>query len=106
MRTLYEKYPDDYTVDDKMRIHRTEGFRTVSFNLVKSKFPASFPLFHLDFWGLEEGPVLFLLGLAFSLEGPPAVHTPVSCFLKTKNNTFIKKHHMQGGHHISINYFD
>lgn len=88
MRVLYKKYPDDYTVDDKVRIHRTEGFIAVNFILVKSKFLASFPLFHLHFGGLKKGPVLFLLTLAFSLEIPPAIHASVSCFLKTKINEF------------------
>lgn len=92
MRVLYKKYPDDYTVDDNVRIHRTEGFIEVNFILVKSKFLASFPLFHLHFRGLKEGTVLFLLALAFSLEVPPAVHASVSCFLKTKNNEFKKKY--------------
>lgn len=99
MRVLYKKYPDDYTVDDKVRIHRTEGFIAVSFILVKSKFLASFPLFHLHFRGLEEGPVLFLLALAFSLEGPPAVHASVPCFLKTQIGEEKQK---QSSHYVFI----
>lgn len=56
-------------------------------NVEKSNFKQLFPLFHLDFRRLEERSVLLLLGLAFAfgLEAPPAVHTPVSCFLRQIN---------------------
>lgn len=92
-------YPDNCVMttttqlpeDAEVKIHRTGVFNTVM--RIKSSFTASFPLLHLYFWGLEEGPVLLLLAfLAFGLEGPPTVHTAISCFL---TNSSQNKFHLR-----------
>lgn len=53
----------------------------------------SFPLFHLNFRGFQEGPILFFFAFAFGLKGPPTVHAPISRFLQNitiKSNQFYK----------------